>query len=285
MDQKQAIAALGALAQETRLELFRLLGDLRPGRAAGRRHRRAAGRAPSSLSFHLQQLVHAGLITQRRLSRQLIYSAEYGAMNELLAYLTENCCGRGACVPVCNPADAFAKGETDEAPARARVRLTTWLSRSGSTRPCSRPSRPSSRTITRNGCSKIRGSISRSASAPAVAPASRISASRPRIESELAEVYDRLSRAERPIVEAKGATCCYAKSDKQWIADPQGVPWETFFTYGEADGLRRRLAEPAEDRNRARPAANPRQSRPSRLPPAAVRVECDRGYRASPRRG
>jgi hypothetical protein len=53
-------------------------------------------------------------------------------------------------------------------------------------------------------------------------------------ETELAEVFDRLSRAERPIVEAKNATCCYAKSDKQWIADPQGVPWETFFTYGES---------------------------------------------------
>src|SRR6266852_6216926 len=53
-------------------------------------------------------------------------------------------------------------------------------------------------------------------------------------ESELAEVYDRLSRAERPIVEQQGTTCCYAKSDKQWIADPQGVPWETFFTYGES---------------------------------------------------
>jgi catechol 2,3-dioxygenase-like lactoylglutathione lyase family enzyme len=53
-------------------------------------------------------------------------------------------------------------------------------------------------------------------------------------EDELAEVYDRLARAERPIVEAKDATCCYAKSDKQWIADPQGVPWETFLTYGES---------------------------------------------------
>ena len=53
-------------------------------------------------------------------------------------------------------------------------------------------------------------------------------------QEELTEVYDRLSRAERPIVEAKAATCCYARSDKQWIADPQGVPWETFLTYGEA---------------------------------------------------
>jgi hypothetical protein len=54
-------------------------------------------------------------------------------------------------------------------------------------------------------------------------------------EGELAEVYDRLARAERPIVEEAGATCCYAKSDKQWTADPQGVPWEVFFTYGSAE--------------------------------------------------
>ena len=53
-------------------------------------------------------------------------------------------------------------------------------------------------------------------------------------EIELAEVYDRLSQAERPIVEQRATTCCYAKSDKQWITDPQGVPWETFLTYGES---------------------------------------------------
>ena len=54
-------------------------------------------------------------------------------------------------------------------------------------------------------------------------------------EAELTEVYDRLTRAEQPIVEAKATTCCYARSHKKWIADPQGVPWETFFTYGEAE--------------------------------------------------
>lgn len=53
-------------------------------------------------------------------------------------------------------------------------------------------------------------------------------------ETELAEIYDRLSRAERPVLEEKATTCCYAKSDKQWIADPQGVAWETFLTNGEA---------------------------------------------------
>src|SRR5271169_345308 len=105
MDDKHAIAALGALAQETRLALFRLLVTCGPaGLPAGAIAERL-GVQPSSLSFHLAQLVHAGLITQRRLSRQLIYSAEYGAMNALLAYLSENCCGRGeSCAPACDPA-------------------------------------------------------------------------------------------------------------------------------------------------------------------------------------
>src|SRR6188472_1387959 len=122
MDDKHAITALGALAQETRLALFRLLVTCGPKGLPAGVIAEKLGVMPSSLSFHLQQLVHAGLITQRRLSRQLIYSAEYGAMNELMAYLTENCCGRGACVPVCNPADTFTTGETDETAARTRIR-------------------------------------------------------------------------------------------------------------------------------------------------------------------
>jgi ArsR family transcriptional regulator len=122
MEQKHAIAALGALAQETRLALFRLLVTCGPeGLPAGVIAERL-GVAPSSLSFHLQQLVHAGLITQRRLSRQLIYAAEYGTMNELMAYLTENCCaGAAMCPPACNPATTFTTGESDEAPPRARA--------------------------------------------------------------------------------------------------------------------------------------------------------------------
>ncbi|MBO0737637.1 MAG: helix-turn-helix transcriptional regulator [Alphaproteobacteria bacterium] len=122
MDQKAAIVALGALAQETRLGLFRLLVASGPeGLPAGVIAERL-GVLPSSLTFHLNQLHHAGLITQRRRSRQLIYSAEYGAMNDLLAYLTENCCGRGrSCAPACNPADAFTTGDSDEAVARTRV--------------------------------------------------------------------------------------------------------------------------------------------------------------------
>jgi len=53
-------------------------------------------------------------------------------------------------------------------------------------------------------------------------------------EAELGEVYERLGRAERPVVEEKDTTCCYAHSDKQWVSDPQGIAWETFLTKGEA---------------------------------------------------
>ena len=122
MDQKAAIVALGALAQETRLAVFRLLVATGPqGLPAGVIAERL-GVMPSSLTFHLNQLHHAGLITQRRQSRQLIYSAEYSAMNDLLGYLTENCCGGGqSCAPACNPADAFTTGDSDEAVARSRV--------------------------------------------------------------------------------------------------------------------------------------------------------------------
>src|SRR5580658_3608634 len=105
MDKKDAVTALGALAQDTRLDLFRLLVTVGPeGLSAGVIADRL-GVLPASLTFHLKELQHAGLIAQRRHGRQLIYSAEYGAMNELLAYLTENCCGQGVSVAtVCDPA-------------------------------------------------------------------------------------------------------------------------------------------------------------------------------------
>jgi DNA-binding transcriptional ArsR family regulator len=92
MEKPDAIAALAALAQESRLDVFRLLVQAGPdGLPAGQIAERLAVPA-NTLSFHLSQLRHAGLITFRRESRSLIYAAEYPAMNDLLAYLTENCC-------------------------------------------------------------------------------------------------------------------------------------------------------------------------------------------------
>jgi ArsR family transcriptional regulator, arsenate/arsenite/antimonite-responsive transcriptional repressor len=98
--------ALGALAHERRLGIYRLLVQRGPeGLSAGVIGQRV-GLLPSSLTFHLQNLQHAGLITQRRESRQLIYSADFAVMNGLVGYLTENCCGNGSteCTPSCAPA-------------------------------------------------------------------------------------------------------------------------------------------------------------------------------------
>ena len=106
MDKQVAIASLGALAQETRLDVYRLLVTQGPAGLPAGAIADTLGVLPASLTFHLKELQHAGLITQRRLGRQLIYAAEYGAMNDLLGYLTENCCGRGAAAQICEPAVA-----------------------------------------------------------------------------------------------------------------------------------------------------------------------------------
>lgn len=93
-DSNQAVQALAALAHDTRLALFRMLVERGPdGLSAGVIAERL-GVPPSSLTFHVQHLHRAGLITQRRLSRQLIYAADFAAMNGLVGFLTENCCGR-----------------------------------------------------------------------------------------------------------------------------------------------------------------------------------------------
>jgi DNA-binding transcriptional ArsR family regulator len=107
MEKKSAITALAALAQDSRLDIFRLLVQAGPeGLPAGRIGERLALPA-ATLSFHLSQLKQAGLVTFRREGRSLIYAAEYAAMNGLLAYLTENCCqgdASGCGVAVCDPA-------------------------------------------------------------------------------------------------------------------------------------------------------------------------------------
>jgi len=99
------IDALGALAHEHRLAIYRILVEQGPsGLPAGVIGDRV-GLVPSSLTFHLQTLQRAGLITQARASRQLIYSADYSVMNGLVTYLTDKCCtaSGGTCAPACTP--------------------------------------------------------------------------------------------------------------------------------------------------------------------------------------
>ncbi len=104
MDPKLAVSALGALAHEHRLAAFRLLVEAGPNGLPAGAIAEALAVPPSSLTFHLQQLLQAGLATQRRASRQIIYAADFAAMDGLVRYLTENCCGGGFMVPACLPA-------------------------------------------------------------------------------------------------------------------------------------------------------------------------------------
>jgi ArsR family transcriptional regulator, arsenate/arsenite/antimonite-responsive transcriptional repressor len=111
MKTHQAISALGALAHEHRLAVYRLLVEQGPdGLSAGVIAERV-GLVPSSLTFHVQTLQRAGLVTQRRVSRQLFYAADFDAVDALIGYLTRNCCGQGAnaCTATCQPAGAVAK--------------------------------------------------------------------------------------------------------------------------------------------------------------------------------
>jgi DNA-binding transcriptional ArsR family regulator len=119
MKTPEVLGALGALAHEHRLAIFRLLVERGPEGLSAGRIADSVGLVPSSLTFHLQNLQRAGLITQQRLSRQLIYSADFGAMNGLIGYLTENCCAQsdGDCAPACRPAAAAVKARNK--PTRA----------------------------------------------------------------------------------------------------------------------------------------------------------------------
>jgi DNA-binding transcriptional ArsR family regulator len=99
MEEQDVIKALAALAQPLRLQVFRALvvtgqAGMTPGTM-----QEALGVPAATLSFHLKELVHAGLVTQERASRNLIYRAAYAQMNALLGYLTENCCQGATCLP------------------------------------------------------------------------------------------------------------------------------------------------------------------------------------------
>ena len=104
MKTQAIIDALAALAQESRLAVFRLLVERGPaGCSAGEIGERLAIPGPT-LSFHLKELAQAGLVTARKESRFVYYTASFERMNALVAYLTENCCNLGAaCAPVCKP--------------------------------------------------------------------------------------------------------------------------------------------------------------------------------------
>jgi len=111
MEKTNAIIALAALAQDNRLDVFRLLVQAGPDGLPAGRVAEELDIAPNTLTFHFDRLRVAGLLTVRREGRSMIYAARYDAMNALLAYLTENCCrGANSCAPVaCAPSQRARK--------------------------------------------------------------------------------------------------------------------------------------------------------------------------------
>ena len=106
MEKTDAVTALSALAQDNRLDVFRLLVQAGPDGMSAGAVADALGLAPNTLTFHFDRLRAAGLIAVRRDGRSMIYAAQFERMNALLAFLTENCCGGVACAPAaaCKPA-------------------------------------------------------------------------------------------------------------------------------------------------------------------------------------
>jgi ArsR family transcriptional regulator, arsenate/arsenite/antimonite-responsive transcriptional repressor len=105
MKKSDALAALAALAQDNRLDVFRLLVEAGPEGMPAGGVAEALELAPNTLTFHFDRLRDAGLVTVRRDGRSMIYSARYETMNDLLAFLTENCCQGLPCAPagICKP--------------------------------------------------------------------------------------------------------------------------------------------------------------------------------------
>jgi len=112
MQNNKVIAALAALAQETRLAVFRLLVQAGPEGVAATKISEQVGIPASSLSFHLKEMLHADLVTSRQESRFVIYSANFTTMSDLIAFLSDNCCGGIPCAPDCS-APSLPTEETD----------------------------------------------------------------------------------------------------------------------------------------------------------------------------
>lgn len=112
MNTREVLAALAAVAQESRLAIFRLLVQVGPAGMAATRIAEQIGIAPSSLSFHLKELAHAKLITARNEGRFIIYAADVAVMTALVGYLSENCCGGVPCGPAGCPTNPYTSTTT-----------------------------------------------------------------------------------------------------------------------------------------------------------------------------
>ena len=113
MEKTDVVAALAALAQDNRLDVFRLLVEAGPEGMPAGAVAAVLDLAPNTLTFHFDRLRAAGLVTVRRDGRSMIYAAQFETMNSLLGYLTDNCCGGVKCAPAveCKPTKSVRNRE------------------------------------------------------------------------------------------------------------------------------------------------------------------------------
>jgi ArsR family transcriptional regulator, arsenate/arsenite/antimonite-responsive transcriptional repressor len=135
MEKTVAVTALAALAQDNRLDVFRLLVQAGPEGMPAGAVAAALDLAPNTLTFHFDRLRTAGLVTVRRDGRSMIYAAQFETMNGLLGFLTENCCGGVHCAPLAESAPVAESAPLAESvPVAqrkpARKRITAWGLRS-----------------------------------------------------------------------------------------------------------------------------------------------------------
>ena len=239
MKKTDVIAALAAFAQENRLDVFRLLVQAGPEGMPAGEVADALDLAPNNLTFHFDRLREAGLVTVRREGRSMIYAARFEVMNDLIVFLTDNCCQGAAC--------AATTGK------RTRAKRSKVLIRRSSRNETHARSRLSPKHRQRHRL--LFGAVCRQAGGlkddyakwmlddPRMNFAISTRGREPGLdhlgiqvesEGELQEVYGRLREAGGDILEEGKTTCCYAKSEKSWIDDPAGISWETFFTTGES---------------------------------------------------
>ena len=218
----------GASAQESRLAVFRALVQAGPEGMPAGQIATLLGIAPSSLSFHLKELSHAQLVTSRQKGRFVYYCANFETMNGL-GYLTENCCGGTlfAGISVFSlPGEAVMK--------RIHIHLAVT------------DLKASIGFYSGVVCGRTDGRQERLRKVDAWRPARQFrdlatwrhagpgpSGVQVENEAELAEMHVRLEGAALPVDTQMGTACCYAKSNKYWTVDPQGIAWESYRTLND----------------------------------------------------
>ena len=291
MKKHNAVAALAALAQDNRLDVFRLLVQAGPDGMPAGRVAETLGLAPNTLTFHFDRLRVAGLVTVRRDGRSMIYAARFETMNglarlsnrKLLPRRAGSMCARGGLQTGAREAyQSLSIGSATMKRFHVHVAVDDLKQSIGfySALFAAEPA------VIKTDYAKwmlddprVNFAISTRGRQPGLDHLGIQAES----GDELKEIYARLHKAGGNIIEQGQTACCYAKSEKSWIDDPAGISWETFLTTGESidygDGTGERVARVAHEKSCCAPqvaAAGRRVRLPGRVRPCRGRSTIQR---------